>query len=1262
MEYYFDELDPVRFQRMINAILVSRFGEDARVTPLRGADGGRDGETAAHNPFFEYVVEEDERKTRSLHSTPRPGRYLFQVKHHKLSEMPQGEARKKAISEFKNDLRDNVLTRKGKQKVNYYFLVTNSSCSRSALESIDVICQELLRGTTNLHADIWWKESITAYLDQCPSIWMAFPEIFAGRKVPQFASISSEESQGASRTLRVALDAQLSRDKNIKFRQIDLTRDLSRLFVDLKINVGDLEDSIYENIYQELDQPICTYGEFFTINERSILQRGSEVEDEGKFLSALHLLLSEAVKCPRKILLQGGPGQGKSTLTQMAAQIYRTNLLGRNGLPTPGKARLPIRIELREFSEYLSKNQGGSIEEFITVQFREDSGGRNLSVENLHSLLSANPVVIFLDGLDEVGFSTARQDVINAVEDFTARCEGELKVDLKIVLTTRPPAILGYQDRLPGFRSFSIAPMDSEIRQRYLERWLSVQILYDEKERQRVRHAFLQRQDDPHVRGLSRNPMQLAVLLHFIRLKGEAFPDKRADLYRAYFDIVIDRDVEKSPELREKRELVETLHQFLAFKIHSLTETQKLDGTISLRHLKVIVSDWLCGEEDNRDSADDLFRLGQERLGLLVALRGEGEDTRYGFEVQPTREYFAAAYINEQGSQDTTEVFAQMIRRPFWFEIGMFLAGLRRPNERADLLVRLKELDDDADQGWRQDGRLAVFELLKEGVLSFPNRVFVDATEYVIGFFDPDSVSPQRLNFQDSELLSSLIGRAKSDRLVNRIRRIMKHEDPDIGLTRLITSVVPKDEAIEFLLESNSSPYACLYSAVTNDLPFNSILKDSRFWNAPNSAIARSLWNYRPWQYDEEIQWHQPKLHDWLIYSAALGVDSFARWGYWYGSRKRPLSKIIPTPGKKWAMIALSDYLIAIQAFGSIELEDLDQKHVNDLAEKSLDLDVSGLSENLARTMTDLCSFAHESLRLVVSGEGSEYDAAEIFADQFLHVLDSDVISSWLALRVLITSLIADPSRGSRSRLHRRLTQQLKTRPKLRQVWDKAQSFFSVDYFGNPVGKSRQMRVFRQRPGQIEVPSILRVADEDELKPLGDIARQSILDGLPLPEPMSDFFDLPPSIIVTMLNEEPEKAEQILKSKFRLSFDAHDFVLPARMRDLCIRVIKNTDDEAVANGALRLLTRSRLEGRTNIKSLMPKLLDLGSGRILLRNAFHLAPRARRVSDKEISELQELAWNLLRQKHPHAATSLVTEAADFLISTIPPELPALAEDV
>ena len=110
MEYYFNNITPVDFQRLINAILLARFGEDLRVTPLRGADGGRDSETAPGNPHLEVDVSSNSTHAKSPLAEPRLGRYLFQVKHHNTNEMRPSDARKKVLDEFEEELTKNVLT------------------------------------------------------------------------------------------------------------------------------------------------------------------------------------------------------------------------------------------------------------------------------------------------------------------------------------------------------------------------------------------------------------------------------------------------------------------------------------------------------------------------------------------------------------------------------------------------------------------------------------------------------------------------------------------------------------------------------------------------------------------------------------------------------------------------------------------------------------------------------------------------------------------------------------------------------------------------------------------------------------------------------------------------------------------------------------------------------------------------------------------------------------------------------------------------
>ena len=239
--------------------------------------------------------------------------------------------------------------------------------------------------------------------------------------------------------------------------------------------------------------------------------------------------------------------------------------------------------------------------------------------------------------------------------------------------------------------------------------------------------------------------MQLSVLLQFISLKGEAFPDRRADLYREYFQIVIDRDVEKSPALREHRDLLEGLHSFLGFRLHGAAEVDQSRRTLNRHEIISLAGHWLEDEGYPTTVAAQYFALGEERFGLIVAASGEGDETTYGFEVQPIQEYFAASYIsNRLPDRSAHEIFELLIHRTHWREVALFLAGLRRPNEKADLVARAKAADMDISEGWQQNGRAIVLQLLREGVLSQPRHVLTQAMHFVMELLDMKTLRVQR--------------------------------------------------------------------------------------------------------------------------------------------------------------------------------------------------------------------------------------------------------------------------------------------------------------------------------------------------------------------------------------------------------------------------------------------------------------------------------------------------------------------------------------
>ena len=770
MQYDLNQIgDPTQFQRLVNGILTARFGEDARLTPLHGTDGGSDGETASRNPNMEFSCTASPPSSNDpLVAPPRPGRYLFQAKYHRTGEHRLSDLRALVVREFAEELKNAVLHRRDRHDVNYFFVVTNVLASKDAIEKVDDVRKRLLPGRNQLHADIWWGERITAFLDWSPDLWLAYPELFPGGVPPFLAQTLNHSPKGLPRTFKLAIRQQHDRDETVKFRQIELEQKLLDLFVDLDVEFrpeagytfGSSTSGLVPHLVHRHAIPAGLFG----------TMRAPRFSN-----TALELLIDDELGI-RKILLEGGPGQGKSTITQMAAQIYRQRLL-RNATHTSrdlawrqlSKTRLPIRLELRGLAEWLSSVTDGTLEQYIARVISRDSGGASVAVQDIHSFVERSSVILLLDGLDEIGSDSLRDRVLDTVIATIKRFEEDLGVDLRVVLTTRPPALTGRRDKLDGFARVVLAPMNPERIDDYLQRWLTAQINTPD-ERNRIKESFEGRRYDPHVDALARNPMQLSVLLQFIYLKGEAFPDRRAELYRDYFQIVIDRDVEKSPELRKNRDLVEGLHSFLGFHFHGATEIGQRRRIWNRTKIVSLAGRWLQ-EEGHPDSvADRFFALGEERFGLIVAVSGEGDETTYGFEVQPIQEYFAASYIsNRLADGKAHEIFELLIHRNYWREVALFLAGLRRPNEKADLVARAKAADQDASRGWEQNGRSIVLQLLREGVLHQPRHVLTEAMDFVVELLDMKKLRVQRTPEGLIETICQLGELYPTDALRNRI-------------------------------------------------------------------------------------------------------------------------------------------------------------------------------------------------------------------------------------------------------------------------------------------------------------------------------------------------------------------------------------------------------------------------------------------------------------------------------------------------------------
>ena len=470
------------------------------------------------------------------------------------------------------------------------------------------------------------------------------------------------------------------------------------------------------------------------------------------------------------VILEGAPGQGKSTIAQFICQIHRLRFLGRqkDWSETPvhinSSLRLPFKVELRDFASWLSGGNpfsgpdGGnppdtsqkSLEGFLSALICHESGGSNFNVSDLQATFRSSPALIVLDGLDEVAEIKQREQVVAEISSAVTRL-GAIATSLQVVVTSRPTAFMN-SPVLPSrtFATYSLESLTRPLITEYAGRWLRSREI-DEPEANDVRKILKDKLDEPHLRDLARNPMQLAILLSLIHRRGVSLPDKRTALYDNYIDIFFDREAEKAAIVRENRDLLIRIHRHLAWKLHSGSEVASTlnseslpsggsltsSGSITGDDLKVLLKEFLEKEGSDPTLVEELFSGMVERVVAIVS-RVEG---MYEFDVQTLREYFAARHLYEtapyspagaERSGTISDRWQAVSRNYYWLNVARFYAGCYSEGELASLIDDLRDLSN--DEGFRHTShpQLLTATLLGDWVFSQRPRALQDAVDLLL--------------------------------------------------------------------------------------------------------------------------------------------------------------------------------------------------------------------------------------------------------------------------------------------------------------------------------------------------------------------------------------------------------------------------------------------------------------------------------------------------------------------------------------------------
>ena len=735
MQYHYEALNEQTFQKFAQALILVEHPR-TQCMPVGQPDGGRDA------IFFQ----------------PEPDKSGFVVFQVKYSRAPKSKAERKVIGDLIRSEKEKVeqLIHRG---ATHYYLVTNvQGTAHLDVGSIDKAHADLTNAF-GIPSQVWWRDDLDRRLDNALDVKWSYPEVLrATDLLPLLIKrIGETNDTKSARALKSYMASQYDSDREIKFKQVDLKRTLTDLFVDLPLGEKIQQDERDRSRQvPRLGMPgdLEAYLTQLNIDYEYDLDEVHPFDHSG--LAGAFLLQMPLAVGVSRFVLEGAPGQGKSTVTQFLCQVNRLRLL-RKGAELDsvedahkyGPVRAPFRVDLRDYAAWvtgrhpfakkgeLSAPEEGrrSLESFLAMQVTWHSGSLEINQDQLLQFFARSHSVIVLDGFDEVADISTRTRVVAEICKAAARLDAHAR-SLQIIVTSRPAAFANS----PGFPENDWVHLELKNLHRgnieaYKNKWIEAQRL-NQQERDMVSSTLEDKLEQPHLRDLARNPMQLAILLHLIHVQGAALPEKRTTLYEEYMKLFFNREAEKSTVVRDHRELLLSIHGVLAWVLQTQAEEGSGSGSINKDALRVKIKNFLEAEEHDPSLADTLLTGTSERVGALVS-RVQGT---YEFEVQPLREYFAARHLYKTspysppgGARTGTRParFDALARSAYWTNVTRFFCGFYDVGELGTLVDDLLHLGGQA--GYRlisQPRRLAMM-LLSDHVFAQSPRAMKRLINFV---------------------------------------------------------------------------------------------------------------------------------------------------------------------------------------------------------------------------------------------------------------------------------------------------------------------------------------------------------------------------------------------------------------------------------------------------------------------------------------------------------------------------------------------------
>jgi hypothetical protein len=447
----------------------------------------------------------------------------------------------------------------------------------------------------------------------------------------------------------------------------------------------------------------------------------------------------------RRVVLVGGPGQGKSTVTQAVAQIYRSEFLQATALAAnvelsaqmsalrtrmseldvslPSARRWPFRVILTHLADALSREPDLSLLSYIAAAVSKRAA-HEVTSGDMRVWLARHPWYLLIDGLDEVPTSSNRELVMRCISDFYIEVSAA-QGDVVSAATTRPQ---GYSNEFdPGVHQhWTLAPLNRDQALDYARALVRIRAGSENETFERTMHRLEVASLDESTLRLFASPLQVTILTVLLEKLGRV-PRDRWRLFSEYYRVISQREQEKGGSLAQLLQTyisdIDFVHREVGYLLQQRSSSAgETSASLSISEFEEIIRKRLR-DHDHADAevtelTSQFMQLATDRLVFLSPLSAGV----IGFELRSLQEFMAGEYISALPDSMIADALRGVAESPHWRNAFLFAVGCifaTKDHHKAEIVTICSDVDtvDLEAEPLRRGSELAI-DILEDGAAS----------------------------------------------------------------------------------------------------------------------------------------------------------------------------------------------------------------------------------------------------------------------------------------------------------------------------------------------------------------------------------------------------------------------------------------------------------------------------------------------------------------------------------------------------------------